>query len=120
MVLVDITVDVYCGHLHDAQPNYRIYIDGELLTERTWRWTPYKVYIQEHIEVNLEPGDHNILIDNSKSESTFNLKNLLVRGVPFDPHYSPPSEIIPTGWINPNKPKKIHVVPVYQNLGFTV
>jgi hypothetical protein len=40
-------------------PIYRLYIDDELFTERTWTW-PDDHYLREEIQIDAEPGEYNI------------------------------------------------------------
>lgn len=70
-----LTVDVYCDSLigHNA---YRIYVDDELLTERTWVWPSYEVYIKENIEVKVYPGRHVVRLVNCGPTTNFKFKNL--------------------------------------------
>ena len=58
MDLVNLTVDVSCGELnvdkeHINPPVYRLYIDSELMCERSW-WERDRVYIKEHIYINID------------------------------------------------------------------
>jgi len=73
-----IAIDVHCKNLHGKQPYYRLYVNDDLLTERTWIWPSYEIYIREHIEVNIESGDHYIRI---KSDADFDLKNLHINDI---------------------------------------
>ena len=41
-------VDVY-SHWSDDPPIYRIYVDNEMLVERTFGWPSYQNYITEHM-----------------------------------------------------------------------
>ena len=43
---VHITVDVYCNWEADPQ-GYRVYIDDDLLTERTYLWRNNEYFVQE-------------------------------------------------------------------------
>ena len=80
MALTRISVDVYCDSTHNGHPIYRVYVDGDLLTERSWIWPAYEVYIRENIEVDIEPGKHRVLIENTNKASNFTFKNLTVNG----------------------------------------
>lgn len=42
----------------NTQPYYRIYIDNELFTERTFIWDADSTHIRENIAANLGPGEH--------------------------------------------------------------
>jgi hypothetical protein len=39
-------------------PNYRIYVGGEMFTERTWIWQ--EQYLEEMLVVNAPPGKYNL------------------------------------------------------------
>jgi hypothetical protein len=40
------------------QPTYRLYVNDELFSERTWRWTDS--YLQEILQVSAEPGEYHL------------------------------------------------------------
>ena len=40
-------------------PIYRVYVNDELFTERTWIWKE-NFYLREEIQIEAEPGDYNI------------------------------------------------------------
>jgi hypothetical protein len=40
-------------------PIYRVYINDELFTERTWRWDD-EFYLKEEIQIEAEPGEYSI------------------------------------------------------------
>lgn len=42
----------------DIEPFYRIFIDGELFTERSFIWDADSTHIRENIAANLGPGKH--------------------------------------------------------------
>lgn len=71
-MLTTLTVDVYCQKTHEGSLIYRLYVNDDLLTERTWRWPVYKTYINEIIEVELEPGSHSVRLVNADGNITFN------------------------------------------------
>jgi hypothetical protein len=75
-----ISIDVYCHKNWDSSPVYRIYVDDDLLTERTWQWPAYETYIKENIEVDVDSGTHRIYIENCSPNSNINFKNLTVNG----------------------------------------
>jgi hypothetical protein len=67
----------------DAEGNaYRVYVDHDLMTERTFAWAPRKVYIEEHITVSLEPGQHNVRVESCKNKGDFIMKSITVNGIP--------------------------------------
>ena len=54
---VRVLADVDC-EWEGLNPIYRMYINGELFTERTWRWT--ENYLQEMLQVEVGPGDYKL------------------------------------------------------------
>jgi hypothetical protein len=79
----EVTVDVY-AHWGDKPPVYRVYIDDELVTERTFLWSGTDTYIREHIVVDLESGLHNVEVRPLASNtftSRIEAKNIQVDGV---------------------------------------
>jgi hypothetical protein len=74
-----IALDVYCSN-SGGEPIYRIYVNDDLLTERTWIWTTYDTYIRENIEVDIDPGTHRLSIEKLKDSVKFIAKNLTVDG----------------------------------------
>ena len=83
MSIVTVTADVYSTR-SEGSPVYRVYIDGDLLTERTWIWPAYETFICERIEVDIAPGEHRLeLVDCSKT-GVFYLKNVTVDGVAYN------------------------------------
>ena len=55
---VKILADVHCDCAPDQQPIYRLYVNDELFTERTWIWQ--NVYLEEVIPILADPGDYAI------------------------------------------------------------
>jgi len=53
---VRVLVDVHCECAPDQQPIYRLYVNNELFTERTWIWE--NVFLEEIIPIEAEPGDY--------------------------------------------------------------
>jgi hypothetical protein len=79
MAYVSLTVDVYCNR-SEGEPTYRIYVDDEMLTERSWTWPGYEVFIRENIEVNVEPGAHRLYVRECNCDPVFETKNMTVNG----------------------------------------
>ena len=75
-----ITLDVYCDTTQHGTPAYRVYVDRDLLTERSWIWPAYEIFIQENLEVDLEPGAHQVLIESCGAQTVFRPRNLTVNG----------------------------------------
>jgi hypothetical protein len=45
------------------RPAYRIYVDSDLLTERTYVWQHEDTYVEELITVKLGPGAHRLKVE---------------------------------------------------------
>jgi hypothetical protein len=79
MKVVKITADVYC-----AKPNaiYRLYVDNDLLTERSVHWNPTTHYVRENIIVQIQKNaQHNIRLEAVMvDQGFFALKNIVVDG----------------------------------------
>lgn len=54
---VRVLCDVDCDW-EGLDPIYRVYVNDELFTERTWRWTD--MYLKEMIPIEAEPGEYAI------------------------------------------------------------
>lgn len=54
---IQIQYDVDCEWTA-APPRYRLYVNDELFTERTWIWKAQ--YLEEIIPIDGPPGDYNI------------------------------------------------------------
>lgn len=54
---VRVACDVHCKW-EGLPPNYRVYVNNELFTERTWTWTG--VYLKEFLQIEAEPGKYQI------------------------------------------------------------
>jgi len=75
-----IDVDVWCKYDGPA-PTYRVYVDHEMLTERTFTWASKNNYIKEHLEVDIEPGWHEVRIENCSGNAvSFITGDVLVNG----------------------------------------
>ena len=55
---VRVACNVYCRY-EGLPPIYRVYINDELFTERTWIWAD-DLYLKEDIQIEAEPGDYRI------------------------------------------------------------
>ena len=73
-----LTADVYASW-SDEPPRYRVFVDGELMTERDFVWQGHEIYIRENIVVNLEPGQHKLLVEQVGTNGIIRAKN--VRGI---------------------------------------
>jgi len=81
MSLNTITVDVY-AHWSEKEPVYRVFVDDELLTERTFLWGGSSIFIREHMEVNLSANTHQIRIEKISGNGNIQTKNITLNGQP--------------------------------------
>jgi hypothetical protein len=75
-----ITADVY-AHWGAVSPSYRVYVNNDLLTERDFGWPGHEVFIRENIVVDLEPGVHQLRIEQIGNNGKIQIKNITVDGV---------------------------------------
>ena len=77
MSLHKVSIDVHaqCG---DKPPVYRVYVDNNLLTERSFIWSGTTTFIREHLLVELEPGSHTVHVEQYGNNGTITGKNVLV------------------------------------------
>ena len=54
---VCVTIDLHC-EWEGLNPAFRVYVNDELFTERTWRWE--NSYLEETLQLRTEPGDYQI------------------------------------------------------------
>jgi hypothetical protein len=74
---VKITLDLFCDWAKTPPP-YRIYVNHELFTERTYIWGGTQ-YVQEMLSLNAPPGKYTIRVDNlGDPECQFKIRNLAV------------------------------------------
>ena len=76
-------VDVY-SHWSENPPIYRIYIDNEMLVERTFGWPSYQNYITEHMYCDLDTGVHTLSLENLDTNSRFELEHFTVDKIPVN------------------------------------
>ena len=55
---VRVVCNVYC-RWEGLPPNYRVYVNDELFTERTWTYQG-DIYLREEIQIEAEPGEYQI------------------------------------------------------------
>lgn len=71
-----IKVNVAC---HAAEnPVYRIFVDNDMITERTFLWPSYKNYIRENIVCILQPGVHTLTVENCSKQGYFELSDFSI------------------------------------------
>lgn len=74
-----LTVEVIC-HWSVDPPAYRIFVDDDLMTERTFGWAGYQFYIRESLAVDVAAGMHNLRLENLGPNGKFTLRNMTVDG----------------------------------------
>jgi len=75
-----IEVDVYCEWQTEPEA-YRLYIDNDLYTERTYIWRNPHNWVREILVAELEPGEHTIKIESvnkSINTSIFRMANFAI------------------------------------------
>lgn len=73
-MMYHIKVDVKC-HWSESPPVYRLYVNDDLITERTFAWPGYNIFIRENIICELEKGLHSLYIENCSDTGVFSLEN---------------------------------------------
>lgn len=84
-MICHIKVDVTC-HWSDHAPIYRIYVDDDLIVERTFGWAGYNNYIRENIICELNSGIHNLKLENCSQTGSFVLENFTMEENPNPIH----------------------------------
>lgn len=56
---VRVLCDIHCNW-EGLPPNYRVFVNDELFTERTWIWEDDTVYLEEMLQIEAEPGEYQI------------------------------------------------------------
>ena len=90
---VSLRVQVHCLQpkwIEHENSRYRLYVNDDLITERTWIWT-ISNYIEEDLLVDVTERESHIvrletILDNPRSLTQFGLQNFYVNGWP-KPHY---------------------------------
>lgn len=81
MKQVELTCEVFIIEEAENQ-SYRLYIDDNLITERTWIWSA-QYRIKEHVYVDIEPGEHTIRVESvDKKFTKFFVNALHLDGYP--------------------------------------
>lgn len=84
----ELTFEVHCQYAHNP-PRYRVYVDSDLITERTYSWEPRKFFIEEHVIIEAMQGEHKLKIENVDPDyGFFTIKNIKLDGVPTPREFS--------------------------------
>lgn len=78
-----IKFDVILDEIVSELPKYRIYVDNDLLVERTFVWEWNKNFIQENLIINVESGIHTLKIEKIPNYVKILVQNCFVDENPF-------------------------------------
>ena len=56
---VKVFIDIIC-EWDNVPPVYRVFVNDELFTERTWIWEDDAIYLEEMLQIEAEPGEYQI------------------------------------------------------------
>ena len=56
---VRVLSDIHCDW-EGLPPIYRVFVNDELFTERTWIWDDDAIYLEEMLQIEAEPGEYQI------------------------------------------------------------
>lgn len=73
-------IKVNVGFHQADQAIYRIYVDTDLITERTFSWPGYKTFIRENLICTLQPGNHTLTVENCSRVGYFELSDFSLDG----------------------------------------
>lgn len=75
-----LSVDILCRDA-SSEPIYRLYVDGDLITERSFIWDHTKECVREMMVVGFDPGEHYIHIESGTPKFYgFYYQNIKVNG----------------------------------------
>jgi hypothetical protein len=78
---VKVNLDLFCDW-KKVPPVYRLYVNHELFTERTYIWGGTQ-YLEENISLDAPPGKYTIRVDNlGDPDCQFKIRNLKVSNGP--------------------------------------
>ena len=77
-----VTFDLWCTY-NTRHPSYRIYVDGLLMTGRTYVWQNPTYFVRETVPLYVSAGLHYLTIENLNPDiSVFSIQNFKLNGVP--------------------------------------
>ncbi len=78
MKIVHVTADIYTLRENSI---YRVYIDDDMMTERTVYWSTFKEYVTENMVIQVEEGStHTIRAETHSRDNWVVIKNITVDG----------------------------------------
>ena len=70
---VKLVLDIHCNW-HETPPAYRVYVNDELFSERTYFWKDS--YLQEILQIEAEPGVYHVRLEPvGDNNASFVVKN---------------------------------------------
>lgn len=78
---VRLSADIRCSGNVEQRPAYRLYVNNELFTERTWRWD-VNTFVNESLVIVGTPGVYELRVDCTHANNEFKLRNLRVEEGP--------------------------------------
>ena len=60
MAFCKISFDLFCDK--GNQPRYRVYVNDEMFTERTYIWQGVK-YVRENLQIKAPPGEYTVTVE---------------------------------------------------------
>lgn len=76
----EVKFDIHCYYSKDS-PRYRVYIDDDLITERTFIWRQDQ-YIEETVVIEAPVGTHTLRVENVDPDlGTFTIDRIMVDGI---------------------------------------
>ena len=78
---VTVSLNLFCDW-HKSPPTYRLFVNDELLTERTYIWK--NSYLHEVLPLELLPGIHKIQLNSLAKKAKFHIRNLKVNKGPVN------------------------------------
>jgi len=80
MAFCKISFDLFCDK--GDSPRYRLYINDELFTERTYIWKG-TTYLRENLQIDAGPGDYEIRLE-KLDPAKYRMRNLTVDDGPAE------------------------------------
>lgn len=77
-MITKVNIDVHCIRSNVV---YRVFVDDDLVSERTFRWTPNQEYVTEQIIVDAPEGsEHTVRVESPFSPKAARIKRVEVNG----------------------------------------
>jgi hypothetical protein len=77
----ELKFNVHC-YYSGANPRYRVYVDNDLITERTFVWSSGEQYIEETVILEAPTGTHQLRVENvDPALGTFTVEHIKLDGI---------------------------------------